>query len=144
MKLNRVKHHFALGGLIHRIEVFPFTGDWNYPVALYDGNTYISELQKLDNNCILVEKFGFEIPFENFVRVTEDPNFSLWDLFLASTNILIHSYDEYEIAKFAKSNLKKYGYFYNSYAKKLHYYILKNKPRTICNSYFMIDPNNPF
>lgn len=144
MKLNRVKHNFAFWGFFHEIEVFPFTGDWNSPVALYDGEKFVSDLSKQKNNVILVETFGFEIPFDSFTEITSKPDFSLLDLLLASSNILIHSDEEYKIAKIAKSKFLKYGYFYNNISNSLHYYILSNKPNIITTFGVFIDPNNPF
>lgn len=144
MKLNRVKHNFALGGLFHRIEVFPFTGDWNFPVALYDGKKFVSDLSKKENDLILVEKFGFEIPIGAFMNLIKDSDFSIYDLLLVSSNILIHSDDEYKIAKIAKVKFLKYGYFYNSKSNNLHYYILSNIPNILFQTEVFIDPNNPF
>lgn len=144
LELHQVKHHFAFWGLFHNIEVFPFKGDWDSPVGLYDGEKFLSDLIKQDNNVILVETYGFKIPFNSFMEVTAKPDFSLMDLLLASSNVLIHSDEEYKIAKLAKSKFWKYGYFFDKASDKLHYYILSDKPSIMTCFGVFIDPNNPF
>ena len=144
MKLIRVKHHFSFWGLIHKIEILPFTGAWDYSVALSQDEEIVSELSKLENNMILLEKYGFEIPINIFMNLLENPELSIMDLLLASSNILIHSDDEYKIAKIAKKRFFKYGHFFNPKSKQLYYYILSDKPNILTDVGVFIDPNNPF
>ena len=144
MKLIRINHYFSFFGLIHKTEILPFTGAWDFSVALSQDEEIVSEVRKMENNMILVEKYGFKIPIDIFMNLLKNPELSVMDLLLASSNILIHSEDEYSIAKMAKKIFFKYGYFFNTDSKKLYYYILSDKPNIFTDIGVFIDPNNPF
>ena len=144
MKLIRINHYFSFWGLIHKTEILPFTGAWDYSVALSQDEKIVSELSKLENNMILLEKYGFEIPLNIFMNLLKNPELSIMDLLLASSNILIHSDDEYKIAKIAKKRNVKYGYFFNHKSQLYYYYILSDKPNILTDIGVFIDPNNPF
>ena len=133
MKLCIVRHHFFLWFLIDKPELLPFEGDWNTLIVLAnESGRILSDITK-HGNIIHVEKYGLEIDFKTFMNILNVPNSSIADLVNHSQNLILHSDDEYSVAKFAKTHNLVYGYVFNPTTNNLFYYVV-NRTLTVESS----------
>ena len=124
MKLCIVRHHFFLWFLIDKPELLPFEGNWNTLIVLAnESGRILSDITK-HGNIIHVEKYGLEIDFKTFMNILNVPNSSIADLVNHSQNLILHSDDEYSVAKFAKTHNLVYGYVFNPTTNNLFYYVV--------------------
>ena len=144
MKLCIVRHHFFLWFLIDKPELLPFEGNWNTLIVLAnESGRILSDITK-HGNIIHVEKYGLEIDFKTFMNILNVPNSSIADLVNHSQNLILHSDDEYSVAKFAKTHNLVYGYVFNPTTNNLFYYVVNRTYTFQFDRGVFIDPNNPF
>ena len=103
----------------------------------------LSDITK-HGNIIHVEKYGLEIDFKTFMNILNVPNSSIADLVNHSQNLILHSDDEYSVAKFAKTHNLVYGYVFNPTTNNLFYYVVNRTYPFQFDRGVFIDPNNPF
>ena len=90
------------------------------------------------------QKYGLEIDFKTFMNILNVPNSSIADLVNHSQNLILHSDDEYSVAKFAKTHNLVYGYVFNPTTNNLFYYVVNRTYPFQFDRGVFIDPNNPF